>query len=236
MQGKLFHQPSWAQSSRGSAIEMYSKTHSRDGKATSLILFVGGVHGDEPEGVRLATEFLQWLKTTEESTPDLIQHSWSLIPCLNVDGFSRNERVNGHGVDLNRNFPSRDWSPEHKAPRYYPGPQPASEPEIQALVHWIETSKPNLIVHFHSWKPCIVYTGTGVEEIAKTLAGTTGYPAHEDIGYPTPGSLGQFGWLEHGVPVICIEEQDGIELDKVWPHFGPGLKALMMAADLLGGR
>lgn len=227
MQGKLFHQTSWARSFRGSPIEMYSKTHSRDGKATASILFIGGVHGDEPEGVRLANDFLVWLKETETSTPEKILHSWTLIPCLNVDGFAANERTNGHGVDLNRNFPADDWSPEHRAPRYYPGEHPASEPEIRALVELITREKPDLIVHFHSWQPCIVYTGKGCEEAAVAIAGQTGYPVHEDIGYPTPGSLGQYGWLNHKIPVICIEEQEHIALEKVWPNFGPGLQKLM---------
>jgi hypothetical protein len=227
MQAKLFHQSSWARSFRGSPIELYSKSHSRDGKTTSSILFVGGVHGDEPEGVRLAQEFLKWLEQTEAAYPEQILHTWTLIPCLNVDGFATHERTNGHGVDLNRNFPAQDWSPEAKAPRYYPGAHPASEPETRALVGLITSLKPDLIIHFHSWKPCIVYTGQGCEQAAITLAGATGYPVHEDIGYPTPGSLGQYGWLEHRIPVICIEEQEQIALDQVWRHFGPGLQKLM---------
>lgn len=235
MQAKLFHQSSWARSSRGSPIELYSKTHSRDGKTTSSLLFVGGVHGDEPEGVRLAQDFLTWLKSTEESDPEQILHSWSLIPCLNVDGFASNERTNGRGVDLNRNFPSDDWSSEHKAPRYFPGTHPASEPEVQALTALIESMKPDLIIHFHSWEPCIVYTGAPAKEASTILAGSTGYPVREDIGYPTPGSLGQFGWLAHKTPVICIEEQEGIALEELWPNFGPGLRHLMTTSFKISG-
>lgn len=227
MQANIFHQTSWARSPRGTPLELYKKTHSRDGKATAPILFVGGVHGDEPEGVRLAQEFLKWLQATEAALPQKILHSWLLIPCLNVDGYLRNERTNDNGVDLNRNFPSQDWSPDAKAPRYFPGPHAGSEPEVQALVRLIETEKPRLIVHFHSWKPCVVYTGTPAAAAAAVIAGTTGYPVHEDIGYPTPGSLGQYGWLEYKIPVICVEEQERIHLDLVWPHFEPGLAQLM---------
>lgn len=230
MQAKIFHQSSWARSSRGTPIEMYKKTHSRDGKDTGPILFIGGVHGDEPEGVRLAQEFLKWLQKTEENSPEAIVHSWLLIPCLNVDGYLRNSRTNDSGVDLNRNFPSRDWSAEAKAPRYSPGPKPGSELEIQAVVELIKHEKPRLIVHFHSWEPCVVYTGKGGEIPAKILAGDTGYPVHEDIGYPTPGSLGQYGWLEHRIPVVCIEERDHLLLDLVWPHFELGLTTLMTTA------
>jgi protein MpaA len=227
MQAKIIHQTSWARSSRGTPIELYKKTHMRDGKATAPILFVGGVHGDEPEGVHLAREFLKWLDHSEATAADSILHSWILVPCINVDGYASGQRTNHNGVDLNRNFPSHDWSAEAKAPRYFPGPAPGSEYEIQAMVELIITEKPRLIVHFHSWEPCVVYTGAKGKVASEILAGQTGYPVREDIGYPTPGSLGQYGWLEHHVPVVCIEEQEHTDLEKVWPHFEPGLTKLM---------
>jgi hypothetical protein len=232
MQENIFHQTSWARSSRGTPIELYKKTHSRDRKTTdpipsAPILFIGGVHGDEPEGVRLAQEFLKWLQKTEDEYPEKIRHSWLLIPCLNADGFLRNERTNDKGVDLNRNFPSRDWSPEVKGPRYHPGSSAGSEAETQAIVRLVEMEKPKIIVHFHSWEPCVVYTGAPGKEASTILAGKTGYEVREDIGYPTPGSLGQYGWFDHKIPVICIEEQEKIHLDQVWPHFEPGLTQLL---------
>jgi hypothetical protein len=188
------------------------------------LLFVGGVHGDEPEGVELATKFLSWLQKNNKS--DL--HSWYLIPCLNVDGYSKHERTNGHGVDLNRNFPSRDWSPKIKAPRYNPGPHPTSEPEVKALCQLIEKTKPQAIFHFHSWKPCVVYTGETGRPWAVKAAGESGYEVREDIGYPTPGSLGQYAWFELKIPVICIEEQERSDLTQVWPHFASGLQKVMV--------
>lgn len=226
MQGKIYHQTSWASSALGSPIGLYKKSHTLQDCSERPILFVGGVHGDEPEGVRLAEELLKWLKY-EEAQNSAGLRPWILIPCLNPDGYSKNERTNGHGVDLNRNFPCRDWSPDAKAPRYCPGPSPGSEPEVQALVKLIGDEKPQLIVHFHSWEPCVVYTGTPGKKAAEILATGTGYDAREDIGYPTPGSLGQYGWLEHQTPVVCIEEQEHINLDLVWPHFKTGLKLLL---------
>lgn len=226
MQGKIFHQTSWALTSKGTPIELYKKSHSPSDLSEHPILFIGGVHGDEPEGVRLAEELLAWLKKEEASKSEKI-HPWLLIPCINPDGYSQNQRTNANGVDLNRNFPCRDWSSETKAPRYYPGPSPGSEKEVQALVKLIEDEKPQLIVHFHSWEPCVVYTGLPGKKAAETLATGTGYECREDIGYPTPGSLGQYGWIEHQIPVICIEEQEHIDLNLVWPHFKTGLEMLL---------
>lgn len=225
MQEKIFHQTSWATTTRGTPIELYKKTHS-GGAGPRPILFVGGVHGDEPEGVRLAEEFLAWLQHEEVRNPTRL-HPWLLIPCLNPDGYTERQRTNASGVDLNRNFPSRDWSPEAKAPRYYPGPSPGSENEVRALVKLIEDEKPQLIVHFHSWEPCVVYTGAPGKRAAEILASGTTYECREDIGYPTPGSLGQYGWMEHQIPVICIEEQEHTDLNQVWPHFKEGLTTLV---------
>ncbi|AFY03017.1 M14 family murein peptide amidase A [Bdellovibrio bacteriovorus] len=226
MQAKIYHQTSWATTSQGTSIELYKKSHSLSDFSERPILFIGGVHGDEPEGVRLAEEFLHWLKQEESANSGRLR-PWVLIPCINPDGYGKNQRTNGNGVDLNRNFPCRDWSPESKAPRYYPGPSPGSEREVQALVKLIEDEKPQLIVHFHSWEPCVVYTGAPGKQAAEILATGTGYEAREDIGYPTPGSLGQYGWIEHQIPVICIEEQEHIDLNLVWPHFKPGLEILI---------
>lgn len=205
---------------------LYKKTHTLAAHPERPILFIGGVHGDEPEGVRLAEELLNWLKHEESQNAKEVR-PWILIPCLNPDGYSKNQRTNDAGVDLNRNFPSRDWSPEAKAPRYYPGPSPGSEKEVRALVKLIEDEKPQLIVHFHSWEPCVVFTGAPGKAAAEIIASGTGYECREDIGYPTPGSLGQFGWTEHQIPVICIEEQEHSNLDEVWPHFKKGLTTLL---------
>lgn len=225
MQNSISHNPNWAQTELGTPIELYSSSVQNQ----APYLFIGGVHGDEPEGVRLATDFLNWLKSEATDLPHI--HSWYLIPCINPDGYKRNQRTNSRGVDLNRNFPSSDWSPEAKAERYYPGEKPNSEKETQALVQLIEKIKPKLIVHFHSWEPCVVYTGKAGQSYAEIIAKDSPYEAKEDIGYPTPGSLGQYGMLNCKIPVVCIEEQEKIDLKLVWPHFKNGLIRLITTKD-----
>lgn len=219
MSSEILHQSSWALSPGGKPIELFSSHHREE----RPLLFIGGVHGDEPEGVELAKKFLLWLQKNNNQQ----FRSWLLIPCLNVDGYSQNQRVNSNGVDLNRNFASHDWSPEAKAPRYFPGKSPGSEPEVQAVTRLIQEKKPLAIFHFHSWEPCVVYTGAPGKEWAEIAAGDSGYEVREDIGYPTPGSLGQYAWLNHQIPVICIEEQEGAELKNVWPRFAKGLQDLV---------
>lgn len=212
--------PQWVKTSTGRYLSLYQNLHRSD---VSPFLFVGGVHGDEPEGVRLAEDFLLWLQANTEST----DHPWILIPCLNPDGYSQNQRTNANGVDLNRNFPASDWKPSEVKDRYYSGPSPSSEIEVQALTQIIQKFQPRAIIHFHSWKPCVVYTGSSGAKLAQLLTAGNNYEAREDIGYPTPGSLGQWGWLNCQTPVICLEEQENSDLNLVWPNFSKGLKNLI---------
>ncbi len=216
---EVLHQSSWQLSALGEPLELFSSLHAPE----LPLLFIGGVHGDEPEGVELAQKLLSWL---QKNNSDQL-FSWLLIPCLNPDGYFRQDRVNGNGVDLNRNFPSHDWAPDAKAPRYFPGLGPGSEPEVQAVCQLIEKYQPQVIVHFHSWHPCVVYTGAPGKVWAEKIAGDSGYRVQEDIGYPTPGSLGQYGWTERKIPVICIEEQEKIDLRQIWPRFSKGLQSVL---------
>ena len=214
--------PQWATSAGQRPIKLFH--HPLFSWDSSPLLFIGGVHGDEPEGVRLANDLLEWLNNQVQNQ-DLAP--WIVIPCLNPDGFSIQQRVNAHGVDLNRNYPSKNWSSEHSEARYYPGPSPGSEPEIKAVTELIQKIQPLLIVHFHSWHPCVVYSGEPAKPYAQVLAETSGYELKENIGYPTPGSLSEYGWRDHQIPVICTEEQEHSDLNETWRNFGDGLITLL---------
>ena len=220
------HIPNWKTTTLGSPIELYSSPSLNDLKSLRPILLMGGVHGDEPEGVRLATDTLKWLKS-DSAAGNARLCPWIVVPCLNVDGFKNKTRVNGRGVDLNRNYPSSDWSAEAKAERYSPGAKPASEIETQAVVELIRDFNPRLIIHCHSWKPCIVGTGASAQLDTERLARASGYEGTADIGYPTPGSLSSFGYHDKKIPVICIEENDQVtDYDAIWPRFEKGIKEI----------
>src|ERR1700692_1489381 len=97
------------------------------------VLVIGGVHGNESEGVVASFGLLK--SFTENFTLKL---RLTLIPAFNLDGVLSLNRVNGHGVDLNRNLPTNDWNPKAFDPKYPPGPKANSEPENQALVKYLE--------------------------------------------------------------------------------------------------
>lgn len=194
-----------------------------DIKASKYLYLLGGVHGDEVEGVYVLKELFAWLKT-EHSLKDL---PMIVIPILNVDGYRTNSRVNAHLVDLNRNLPTKDWSTTHAKPRYNPGPKPLSEPENQFLVKILDKYRPGLIISFHTWKPMLNYNGD-CKELAEYLAGFNKYEIASDIGYPTPGSLGTFAGEKYNCPVLTFEcpelKKHRETLKEIWQENEPGLK------------
>lgn len=193
-------------------------------KEKPCFLVVGGVHGDEPEGATLVKDFLEELKNAESH----LKVQMVLVPELNPDGLSSNNRTNGKGVDLNRNFPTPDWSPAASKPRYNPGPHGGSESETQGLIKIIEQYKPFLIVHCHTWEPQICYTGERSKSFAQRLGKNFGHPITSDIGYPTPGSLGQYCDLNLETPCICIELPEEVQRKKAWEMVGPNLMEIAL--------
>ncbi len=202
-----------------------------DIKAQKYLYLIGGVHGDEVEGVYVLKELFQWLKT-EHSLKDL---PMIVLPILNVDGYHTNSRVNAHLVDLNRNLPTKDWSTVHAKPRYNPGPKPLSEPENQFLIKLFDKYRPGMIISFHTWKPILNYNGD-CKDVAEYLAGFNSYEIASDIGYPTPGSLGTFGVEKYNSGVLTFEcpelKKHKETLKEIWVENEQGLKGLFQS-DLI---
>lgn len=168
------------------------------------VLILGGVHGDEGEGVVAAHGLLEsFLK----SFPYRLR--LTLVPMLNVDGVVAKTRQNGNGVDLNRNMATKDWTADVANPRYYPGTKANSEPENQALAHFIDSEKPEFVLSLHSWYPVLNVNGDCLAE-AEVLHKWTGYRIDADIGYPTPGCLGTYAGLERGSATLTYEIERGL--------------------------
>lgn len=173
------------------------------------MLVLGGVHGDETEGVVLANAILASLLESES-----LEFQMTLLPALNIDGVLAGTRGNANGVDLNRNLPTKDWSPEATTPRYQPGPRPLSETENKALVDFIQFEKPNFILSLHSWKPLLnINDPEGTEicrQVAEAIANQTGDIIEPTIGYSTPGCLGTYAGFERGIPTLTYEIERGL--------------------------
>jgi protein MpaA len=200
-----------------------------DIKSQKYIYLIGGVHGDEVEGVYVAQKIFEWLQeTTEVELPMVV------IPILNVDGYRTGSRTNSHGVDLNRNLDCDSWVAEFKQPQHNPGPSPMSEPENKYLDKLFQKFAPSLILSIHSWKPVINFNGD-CEHLAQIISSENNYQVVGNIGYPPPGSLGDYAPAKYDCPVItfeCPKIDDNLSLQDIWDENKEGFIKLLKSDEV----
>jgi protein MpaA len=192
------------------------------------VLILGGVHGDEYEGIAAADGLVESLL---KDNP--FKLAITVLPRFNPDGALFRTRTNGQNVDLNRNMPTKDWSPEIKGPRYIPGPSAGSEPESQALMTYIEKKKPVFILSLHSWHPVLNVNGDCRSE-AEVLSKWTGYRIDDEIGYPTPGCLGTYAGLERQSPTLTYEIQRGQSVPEILKIHVPAIREALKVTEAKG--
>ncbi len=181
------------------------------------ILILGGVHGDEPEGVVAALGLLdRW------SVNYPLKLRITLVPAFNVDGVLAKQRTNGAGVDLNRNLPTKIRASEIATPRYHPGPSAGSEPENQRLMTFLAAEKPQFVLSLHSWKPLLNINGDCRKQ-AEAIASLTGYEITPTIGYSTPGCLGTYCGIERSIPTLTYEIERGLQPERILKEHGPAI-------------
>ncbi|MBF0314520.1 MAG: DUF2817 domain-containing protein [Oligoflexia bacterium] len=174
-------------------------------KSKLKILVIGVVHGDEHASGSVARSWIERLIDIEP------RNSWRIIPIANPDGMKANTRTNKKGVDLNRNFPSKNWNVEaisywkkssNKDPRRFPGKSAASEKETICLMKQISDFSPHLIVAIHTPLGVLDFDGPELK-----------YPQYSGLPWIRlgnfPGSLGRFMWKDRRVPVLTIELKGG---------------------------
>ena len=216
----MFKVKTFAVSSQGLPIMSYVF-----GSQGPLVLILGGVHGDEPEGNYIA---LGLLKKWMQSFPYKLQIH--LVPCFNIEGSLIAQRTNANKVDLNRNLPTKNWTSAFEKERYKPGPKACSESENKYLVEWINSQPVKLIISLHSWKPMINTNGNCQPE-AGLLAKEVGYKLTDDIGYPTPGSLGDYCGLEREIPVITYEAKRGLNIKEALDKHVPAIEKALFQTE-----
>ena len=173
------------------------------GNINSHILIIGCFHGDEPQGKYLIEKYIK-----DNADTNLL-----FIPCLNKYGFEHNVRTNANGVDLNRNFPTKNWILSKKD-NFYGGSEPASEKETKFVIDIINKVKPKLIITLHAPYKVVNYDGPA-KEISEKISEITGYPVEESIGYPTPGSFGTWAGTERNIPVVTLELDEDINVQEL---------------------
>jgi hypothetical protein len=168
------------------------------------VLVLGAMHGDELSSVSVVFD---WLDRARSGASPRVH--WRFAPLVNPDGFLRSPptRVNLRGVDLNRNFATEDWNARaqeywvertKRDPRRYPGPGALSEPESQWVHRQIATFKPDLVVSVHAPYGVLDFDGPPPPpaRLGKLFLDQVGI---------YPGSLGNYGGIVLGVPVVTVE-------------------------------
>ncbi|MHC4695500.1 MAG: M14 family zinc carboxypeptidase [Planctomycetota bacterium] len=176
----------------------------RHGRGEQTIVVFGGIHGDEPKSVHVAQQMIRLLDTEIEPGRDA---NWVIVPIVNPDGYRRRKRRNANAVDINRNFPTKNWSRTSPRSRMFGGDKPASEPETRAVIKAVERYPPSRIIAIHSIngrRECNNYDGPA-RAIASAMHRCNGYPVVRSIGYPTPGSFGTWAGHERKIPIITLE-------------------------------
>ena len=171
------------------------------------LVILAAIHGDEPETTVVVSEALRCLPAGELRA--------AVILCGNPDGTVRGTRGNARGVDLNRNFPTSNWSRDEV---FYKsrandardialgtGSAPASEPETAALLTLLERIHPRAVVSLHSALACV--DDSGASHLGRQLADRCALPFLTEIGYATPGSMGTWAG-ERGLNLVTLELED----------------------------
>ena len=127
-------------SAQGRRIGMYQ---TGDPAIDGSLLVFGCIHGDECAGSAV--------RPLAYGCPDPYSDIL-VVPNLNPDGEALGTRLNGRGVDLNRNFPA-GWRPlgERWDPQYS-GPRPFSEPETRLAARIVRAARPEATVWFHQYR------------------------------------------------------------------------------------
>ncbi|MCX6126105.1 MAG: M14 family zinc carboxypeptidase, partial [Proteobacteria bacterium] len=217
------------------------------GQGTNTTLILGGVHPDELTPIPLAFRFANYLATHPEAIPKVGRVV--IAPLINPDGFFRltATRTNMNGVDLNRNFFTRDWYASAKKwwaekrqwnERHFPGHIPNSEIETLYQIWLVDTFKPDKIISIHAPLGFYDYDGPGEhprkaltpsEKKAKLLVHSMSSQSrnYKVVDYSFyPGSLGNYAGNERGIPTITLELEttSPAKISDYWTQFSPGLE------------
>ena len=178
---------------------LHQNSASSDVRGKRILVF-GMIHGDESLSGEMSLEWAERLKTIGH------RNHWRVVPMLNPDGHEKKTRMNARGVDLNRNFPTKDWAEEatkywkksNSDPRRFPGDTAASEAETKCAIAHIKDFKPDFIVSVHTPYKVLDFDGPKMS-----------FPRYKDLPWKAlgnfPGSLGRFMWRDFQVPVLTVE-------------------------------
>jgi protein MpaA len=170
------------------------------GTGRRRILLLGGVHGNE-YGTAVVRAFLRYVRAHPSVVPS--GTTLDVVACANPDGYAKRRRTNAHNVDINRNFPSRNWSRKRNRSGASPGARPGSEPETRALLALLESRRYARVVSLHSRGGILDWDGPGGWTLARRMGKASRVRVHRLGAYH--GSMGAFVPAKYRIPIITWE-------------------------------
>jgi protein MpaA len=187
------------------------------GDSGETCLIIAGLHGSENRSFNLAYQLAQNLMNDVSE----INKRAVIIPVLNPDGLISGSKVNGNGVDLNRNFPARSWSPVYENDADYPGNRALSEPESNIIIQLILKYNPKKVIILQAGSGDIFFNGQA-ENLARAIARLNNYNVKRQDTLSTRGSLAEYINDELRIPciTICLS---GYDMNEIWKSNKDGL-------------
>jgi murein peptide amidase A len=201
----------------------------RIGDGLRRVLVLGQIHGNEPEGKEVAKQL------PKQFTEKGVGATTTLVYIEDPDGSAAGTRENANGIDLNRNFPARNFAASKAH-----GPSPASEPETCALVGVLENFQPELVIalHSHSKTKGINYDGPAKLD-AQQFSDLSGLDVVENSDLSAdghPGSLGQWWGLDQQKKILTVEYARGSSPERNWASSSDALLTAIGGSNFTGLR
>jgi protein MpaA len=155
-------------SARGRTLRL---TASGNPAARRHLLVVGCIHGNECAGTAVTRRMQRGPRGCPPTGGDV----W-VIGDLDPDGRVAGSRLNGRGVDLNRNF-AAGWRPIGRpGDLEHSGRRPFSEPETRAARAVVRAFRPQVTVWFHQQAEALVRAWGPSVPVARRYARLVGLP------------------------------------------------------------
>ncbi len=183
------------------------------GQGPRAVVLVGGMHaGFAPGTVAVAEKALDYFSTHGQDVPSNV--SLYIIPTANPDSVNGgvemvNGRINGNGVDINRNWDC-NWAStaEWRNTAINPGTAVFSEPETQALRDFFLDIQPEAVIFWEARGELVVpgrcnQFHSDSQRLASVYGANSGYKFGYITGYAITGDVAD--WLDkQGIAAIAI--------------------------------
>ena len=194
-----------------------------EGKTEALV--VGPLEGDETAALTLIEQLADHLAHFPRSSGGV---RVTIVRDPNPDGRLRRSPFNARGVQLNRNFATRNW---HKLPSgsiWLSGREPESEAETRAIADLIGDLRPDRVIILATTRRNaeLAYAGPA-ESLAREFAKSGGLRPVLFTSAAEPGSLASYAGEDRNLPTLVFRVPTAMRGDQLWSQYRRSLLAIL---------